>query len=53
MALAGASIAIILSIAAFWAMPVFAGGAIVVGTVAALLAAYYARAGAPRASSFA
>lgn len=49
----GASIAIILSITAFWTMPIFAGGAIFVGIFAALLAAYCARAGAPRASSVA
>jgi hypothetical protein len=45
-----ASIALFFSVAAWWAMPVFAGGAILAGMVAALLAICCAIAGAPRTS---
>lgn len=45
-----ASIAIFFAVAAWWAMPVFAGGAIVAGMVAASLAVCCAIAGAPRTS---
>jgi hypothetical protein len=46
----GASIAVLFSVAAWWAMPVFAGGAILAGMFAALLATYCGFAGAPKTS---
>lgn len=53
MVVIGASIAIILSFMAYWSMPVFAAGGVVLGLVAVLMAIACAVAGAPRMSSVA
>ncbi|WP_133300635.1 hypothetical protein [Seongchinamella sediminis] len=48
--LAGASMAMFFSVAAYWTMPVFAGGAICASMLAAILATYCAYAGALKTS---